>query len=623
MSNLVKKGCNYLYFTLNYLKKTWCCFFWVCVTLPTFAQDTDFALAKQFEQNGEIEKALSIYTKIYQSPKSTMAYEGCLNCLITLKKYSEAKKLTKKMGKLYPNNLNYRLDQGRIYIAEGKEQDAFDVYEDIIQDLPKNGDKIIELSQLFVERDQVDFAIKSLQYGRKLLRNSDIFIKELIELYAKKKDVGALSNDVIAFFIHHPEELTFVKKQIEYTCKELNDYDIVKSFIFKALQRSPENIELTELLIWTMMQKREFSLALIQITALDKRLNENGQRIYQYASIFLSNKAYDVAIRAYAYLIAKGTKNTFYIPASAGILEARSQKIEHNLGTKEDFIALEEDYLKLLQEFGKGAHTLSAMRHLAHLQAYRLNKLDNAETLMEEILQIPNLNQQTIDEIKLELGDLYIINEEPWEATLIYGQVEKSERDSPLGQEAMFRNAKLAFYSGDFSWAKSQLDILKGGTSQLIANDAMDLSTLLSENMAQDSTQIRALKLYAQAELNTFKTRYSQAFAYLDSLSQEYPAHALEDDNLMCRTKIYMAQQQWQNASKTLESIVQGYYSDTLADDALFILAELQETQLNDKESAKNNYQRLLSDFPSSVHIVEARKRFRHLRGDIIKEDDN
>jgi TolA-binding protein len=53
-----------------------------------------------------------------------------------------------------------------------------------------------------------------------------------------------------------------------------------------------------------------------------------------------------------------------------------------------------------------------------------------------------------------------------------------------------------------------------------------------------------------------------------------------------------------------------------LGDDALFSLASLEESYLKDNEKAKQHYQELLTKYPGSLYTVEARKRFRKLRGD-------
>ncbi|MFZ4549479.1 MAG: tetratricopeptide repeat protein, partial [Bacteroidales bacterium] len=57
---------------------------------------------------------------------------------------------------------------------------------------------------------------------------------------------------------------------------------------------------------------------------------------------------------------------------------------------------------------------------------------------------------------------------------------------------------------------------------------------------------------------------------------------------------------------------------DLLADDALYNLAGLFENQLNDKAKAMQLYEKILTQYPGSLYVVDARKRFRSLRNDPV-----
>ena len=77
-----------------------------------------------------------------------------------------------------------------------------------------------------------------------------------------------------------------------------------------------------------------------------------------------------------------------------------------------------------------------------------------------------------------------------------------------------------------------------------------------------------------------------------------------------------MRQGKFTEAGEHLQKLLDNYSFDILGDDALFKLAELNEIYLNDSEKAKQLYEELLTKFPGSLFTVEARKRFRKLRGD-------
>jgi len=591
------------------------CTFICYSTNNTFAQDTEIALAQQFQKFGEYDKAIAIYNPLFNKGQE-IVYEDYLICLLNTKAYKAAHKLVKKMIKRYPTSVAYAIDEGRIYNTEGKSEEANKIFEKQLKNVHENEIEIAFLAQIFIKIEAYNFAIKTFLNGRELLGDNQAFSRELIRLYRLQKNMQSIIEESTNIVLTNPTQIGQTQQLLSEILKENSDYELLKTNIFKTIQLHPNSISLAELLIWTFLQEQEFNQALIQVIALDQRLNERGRRIYEIANLFLSNKAYEETIKAYRYLIDKGNNNNpYYIEAKTGILNVRNQKIEEGKATKEDLIELEKDYEQLLNEYGKNRNTLFAIRKLAELKAYKLDKSDEAKQLLNEAIAMNGINQSVIDEIKLDLGDLYTLNDERWEATLLYGQVEKSQKDNLLGQDAMFRNAQLAFFNGDFDWTQSQLNVLKGGTSQLISNDAIDLSALIAENVTLDTNK-RALQLYAKARLNIFKTRYQTASNYLDTLSKEFPNHNLSDEVLMSKATIAIALRQWQQATQTLQTIIDNFYYEALADDALFMLANIEETRLNMPQKAKEHYEKLIMDFPASVRIIEARKRFRFLRGD-------
>jgi len=228
---------------------------------------------------------------------------------------------------------------------------------------------------------------------------------------------------------------------------------------------------------------------------------------------------------------------------------------------------------------------------------------------------MPGISPQVLASCKLDLGDVYLLNGRQWDATLLYSQVDKDFPNTDMGEDAKFRNAKLSYYTGDFDWAKRQLDVLKAATSQLIANDALNLSLLISDNLNVDSTGA-ALKIYARADLLIFAEEPEKAVQTLDSIDKKYPGNALTDDILMAKARILIQQKNFAAAVPLLKSICENTPTNLWADDAVFMLGDIYENHLSDKAQAKTYYQKIITDYPGSLWLNEARKRFRVIRGD-------
>ena len=255
------------------------------------------------------------------------------------------------------------------------------------------------------------------------------------------------------------------------------------------------------------------------------------------------------------------------------------------------------------------------MQRLANLEAFKLHKLPEAQKLLEEAISVPNVKPGMQASCKLDLGDVYLLNGQRWEATLAYEQVETANRNTNIGQDAKYRDARLAYYTGAFTWAKGQMDVLKAATSQLIANDALNLSLLISDNLQAD-TAGNALKMYARADQQIFAEQPDKALIILDSINVKYPDNSLNDDILMSKASILIQQKNFADAIAPLKKIVEEHPNDLWADDAVFMLGDLYENKLNNKEQAKIYYQKIITDYAGSLWINEARKRFRLLRGD-------
>jgi len=278
---------------------------------------------------------------------------------------------------------------------------------------------------------------------------------------------------------------------------------------------------------------------------------------------------------------------------------------------------MKQDYALLLTELGKTPFTIPLILNLAHLQAFYLGETNDAVELLLQAISIPKVTLAKQAECKLELADIYLFSDEQWEATLLYSQVEKTFKNEPLGHEAKFRNARLSFYIGEFGWALAQLDVLKAATSKLIANDALELSLLISDNIEEDSLTV-PLSMYAKADLLEFRNRDQDALAVLDSISILYPMHSIADNVLFKKAEIFSKNGKFDMAATSYTEIIEKYPDDLLADDALYNLAGLYEYQLNNKGKAMEQYEKILTQYPGSLYVVDARKHFRALRNDPV-----
>jgi len=370
-----------------------------------------------------------------------------------------------------------------------------------------------------------------------------------------------------------------------------------------------------EMFVWYHVQKGDFEGAFRQAQAIDRRKNEDGNRILKLGRLCMESKNYGVAIQCFEYVINKGRNSRYYIRARRELLTAFNEKIVSQEYTREDLQKLETSYVMAIEELGKSRNTMKIMRGLAHLRAFYLNNTAGAIELLEEIIAMPGIHGKEKARSKLELADILVLKGLVWDASLYYSQIDKAYKNDPIGHEAKFRNARLFYYTGEFEWAQTQLDVLKASTSKLIANDAMNLSLLITDNTIMDTTT-EALLQFAAAELMAFQNKHDSALLMLTAIQDSFPGHTLIDDIYYKKAQIFANTRQYEKAVNELSTLLSDYPWNILGDDALFMMATLYQEKLGDHEKAMELYEHMLLNYPGSLYVVESRKRYRKLRGD-------
>ncbi|WP_231490686.1 tetratricopeptide repeat protein [Pedobacter sp. Leaf170] len=575
----------------------------------------DASLAIQYYQDGEYEKAAVLLEKIFASPNNEGYFDIYFNVLLKLKKYDLAEKTVKKQIKQSADNEMYTVALGKLQQEKGDASAANKIFSEVISKLPKDEFRIRMLANNFYRFENYDYAIQTFKHGRKILNDEKAFAFELLNIYRFKKDKPMLMQEYLDILPTAPQMLPQAEAVLSMIFEDKADYQTFQTGILKKIQKAPDEEIYIQLLTWNYIQQQEYDMALRQLIAYDKRTKADGTTLFNAVYTFVDNGAYEAAIKAYEYLITKGKENQYYLPAKIELLNTK-----YNIQTKgkfkvADLDILAKDYQVLLDENGKNKNTLFAIKKWSILQAYYLNQPKKAELALEEALKLPGLSPQESGQLKLDLGDIYILTKQPWEAFLVYEQVSKQFEGQPIGNEARFRSAKLSFYQGNFEYSMGQCMVLKAATSQLIANDALNLSLLISDNI-QTPGDSSALKMYADAEMLVFRNLPEQSIKKLDSISIAFPQNTLADAILMSKAKIFIKAEQYENAVAMLKKVDENYKDGIWTDDALFTLADLYEKKLNDLVQAKIYFQKLITDYSGSMFTAEARKRFRNLRGD-------
>ncbi len=603
--------------------RSFLCLFICLYVTNAFAQQAEDELAAQFFYNEEYDKAEILYKKLLKkNPESVYIYQNYLECLLKQKSLNEAEKVVSKQVKKYKSKPLYVVDLGYVYGLQGKEKEKKKVYESAVADAVDamgNGQTGLvsfpeQLASAFLSKQEYGFAKSALIKARKAYGPATLFAQNLIDVYRLTKDYESLINECLLVLNFDANQLASTKANLVFLVDTDTKIDYLQEKASIYVQKYPEKTVYNELLLWVFVQQKKFNAAFRQANAMDRRNKTEGKNLIDLAIIGLSNKNYAVAIKCYDKIIEFGEDGYFYLNAKMGSLETNYKLVsETGQFTPEELTLLVNRYLVVLDRFGRNPQTAKSMKQLSDLYIYYTHNLDSGVNILEELIKMPRLQQKARGTYKLALGDAMLMKNEVWDATLLYGQVDKAFKEDPLGQEAKFRNAKLSFYRGDFDWSKDQLDVLKTATSQLISNNAIELSLLIKDNTGLDSST-EAMAAFAHAQLLLFQNKLDESLEELNQLPFKYPKHALEDEIYFVKAQIYEKQRKYAKAEEYYNTVVKFFGDDILADNALYALAQLYDFQLNQPENALKMYEKIIFDYNSSLFVVDARKRYKVLK---------
>lgn len=590
-------------------------------SLNSAAQGTsDSELASYYLSKGEYEKALLYFEKLYGPNPSVVYYNGLIKCYSALGNIKEAEKTIKRQYKISRNDPVYLVDLGVLYLNNNRTNEAEKVFGEISSELGSNVSYYLKVSRKYKEYNLPELALETLLKGKKSVDNSTIFSFDIADLYGELKQIDKLVEEYFFILESSPNYIQAIQNRLGrvFDFSEPSDQnDRFKEQLIQKVQQNPNDLIFADLLIWVYIQEQNFQGAYIQARAIDKRFNERGKRLLELGNLAANNNHISTALKCFEYVMQLDERGPYYPSASKRYVQTLYKKVtayDYNEAELNNLINLYNNSISKLK-----GHPISFEYYieLARLMAYYKHNTDSAVAVLQQATQLPGLT--TIEEatVNILLGDIYVIQGEVWEASLLFGKVENEFKYDEIGQEAKFKNAEVFYFTGNFNWARAQVNVLKGSTSKLIANDAIRLSLLITDNTGWDSTET-ALQLFAEAELFVRQNKLDSALLTLQNLKQQEPTHGIQDEILYLEYSIHMRNKEFEAAEKDLQTIVNQYGYDILADDALFYLGQLYENQLKDKDKAMATYEKLLLEHTDSVFTTEARKRFRTLRGDFI-----
>jgi tetratricopeptide (TPR) repeat protein len=577
-----------------------------------YAQNSE-VLADDYYKKGEFKKALVIYENLNkEKPYSYKYLYKLIDTHQQLEQFDAAENiLIQRLAKRRNPTLVVAL--GYNYQLKDSLDKAQTLYKEAIDYIDENPNYIYSVAKKFEDHSLLDEAIQVYDKGKILTPDKDYSI-QLARIYGDKGNIEKMFENYIDYIAYRPNYANNIKRAISDFISENKDNEnnvYLRRLLLKKIQQEPSPYWY-EFLSWLYVQEKAYNKSFIQEKALYKRNPESLDRIIELAVTALNDKDSETSKDIFNYVLETTQDVTTALTAHQYILQIDTQ----NATSKKELDVIDEAYNKLFDQFGKSELTLALQLAYGEFLAFHQKDTESATSFLRKSMKL-NISEFQEAKVKLLLADILVLQERFNEALIFYSQIQLSLKNSTISQEARFKVAKTSYYKGDFDWAESQLKILKSSTSQLIANDALDLKLLISDNKWEDSTQT-ALKYYAKADLYSFQNKTDEAISLLDKILEEHKGESIIDQALFQQAKLFEKKKQYNKAEANYLKIISDYREDILADDAHYYLAELYNTHLAKPEEAKQLYEKIIFDFEDSIYFIESRKKFRMLRGDSI-----
>tara|TARA_B110000902_G_scaffold78158_1_gene93010 strand:+ start:1366 stop:3246 length:1881 start_codon:yes stop_codon:yes gene_type:complete len=600
-------------------------------SLSFFSQvsNLDLQLAKKYYLDNDYEKAVLYYEKIFKESEYRLKiYENYKSAFIDLNKLKEAEKLSKILIKEHPKKLKFLVDLGVVYGLEDRADKKIQVFKKAIEQINKETsyDDAFDLGLAFEKIGNSEKALEVyLNFESKSFKNPFAFHSKIALIYNKNGQTNEMINTFFEMLDFNSNFLRNVQNGIVNSIdfqNNLKEKEILRQTILQKIQASPNNIVYIELLAWFYMLNNDYENAYTQIKALDKKLNKNGEKLLELGNTALNNQDFIVAIKCYEDVVSKSNSLEFKFEAKNKKLLALKSKILYgNKIIPKELKELKANYLLILSQLNNSKNVYNnnfrkynLLLDLSDIEAFYLSDVSSAKEHLNIAIQIPRLKEKQKANAKLKLANILVLEDNIWEASLMYLQIEKQFKDDQLGHLAKFKNAQVYYFSGEYDWCQAQLKVLKASTSKLIANDALELSVLITDNYNMDTSEV-AMKLFSYADMLSFQQQFTKANTLYDSILNNFKNHSLNDEIIFRKAKIDLKQHNYQKAIEHFKFLVDKYPNSILLDNSLFLIASIYQEKIKDFDQAKKYFKTILFEHKGSLYAAESRKRFRKLAG--------
>jgi tetratricopeptide (TPR) repeat protein len=567
-------------------------------------------LAQNYFDKGEFEKALISYQELITAqPFNAYYFQRIVDCYQQLKQYEASEKfISERYNKFKQAALLVEL--GYNYQLQKDENKAKKYYEQALDKIKKNPTEVFGVAAVFERKVLIEYALQAYQLALELDPKLN-FNFQMALLYGQKGETDKMIEKFLEESFTNPQNLFAIQNQFSRFMTENSDVNFNNALRKALLIRTQQNQDVfwNQYLSWYYVQQKEIGKAFIQEKAIYKRNPESLSNIVNLAQLAIEEEEKETANEILTFVLENTQDRDLQIQAHYFLVEMKIDKAQ-----EKDFIGIETELKLLLKQFGISPYSLKLQLLQAHFETFQMKNPELGKTILKTALELPLDEYQKAD-AKMELADILLFQEKFNQALLYYSQIEEDLKNDVIGHEASLKAAKTSYFKADFVWALKQFKELKSVPSQLIANDAMEYFLLINDNTVADSTQT-ALKQFARGDYLLYQNKTQEALNLFQDILKNFKGQEIESVTLLRLGKTYENLGDYTSALSQYQTIIDKHSDGIYVDEALYFSAEIYNKQLKDIEKAKLLYEQLVFHHEDSIYFVDARRKFRELRGD-------
>ena len=585
-------------------------FLYITLLFSLFAFAQNEQLAQYYYEKGDFEKAKIGYEELLQNiPQNMQYFLRTIDCYQQLQQFDIAEKaILQRLDKYKQGSLLVEL--GYNFQLQKNDAKAKNYYNQALESIKKNPNEVYGISSSFERKVLLDFALKSYQAAIEVEPNFN-FNYQIGLLYGQLGNIEMMISTFLDDAYANPQNSIRIQNQLVRFMVDDGDANFNEILRKALILRAQKNQDLfwNHYLSWFYVQQKEFEKAFIQEKAIYKRNPESLNSILNLAQLAIEEENQEAAKEILVFVLENTKDLELLIQANSYLMEMKIEK-----ATEKDFANINTELDNLLREFEISPFTLSLQLIQAHFVAFNLKKPDEGKAIIKKALEM-RLNDYDAARAKMELADIFLFEEKFNQALLYYSQIELDLKNDVVAHEATLKAAKTSYFKTDFAWALKQFKELKAANTQLIANDALEYFLLINDNTVADSTQT-ALKQFAKGDYLLYQKRNQEAVAQFQSILKNFKGQEIEAVTLLRLGGIYEKMGDFNLALSQYQAIIDHHNDGIYIDEALFFSAEIYSKHLQQPDKAKPLYEKIIFNHQDSIYFVEARKKFRQLRGD-------